>query len=257
MHDVDVLLPIRSPRVEWLKSTLRSIGAQEDCDLRIVAVLHPDDEAVMDLLATCSRPCVIVWAPRDGNLADALNTGLDACTAEFVARIDADDLAEPRRIASQLNALRGDPNCVALGSWATIIDESDLAIGTREVPTRAEATLAQMRWKCAVMHPSVTFRREAVMASGGYQPLAENVEDYELWLRLLRMGTIRSLDEPLLRYRVHVNQVTQTRSISGAASAAVLAARLELARDRGESLWAVRMRHAVWSARQVSRRWRR
>lgn len=257
MHEVDVLLPIRNPHVEWLKSTLRSIEAQENCDLRIVVVLHPDDDAVVDLLTTCSRPYLIVWASRNGNLADALNTGLEACTAEFVARIDQDDFAEPLRIASQLSALRGDPNCVALGSCATVVDESDLAIGTRLVPVAAEDTLTEMRWKSAVMHPTVIFRREAVMTAGGYQPLADNVEDYELWLRLLRIGTIRSLSEPLLRYRVHANQVTQSRSICGAASAAVLSARLELARARGESLWAARVRHAVWNARQLSRRWRR
>jgi glycosyltransferase involved in cell wall biosynthesis len=252
--DLDVLLPIRTARADWLTQTLVSLGEQTGVEIRLVAVIHPHDAALRSVVTAVHPNAVLVTAPPEGNLSDALNAGLKQCLAPFTARIDADDIAEPERFQRQLEALQGDGECLAIGSGATLIDHQGHVIGQRRMPASPKRTLQLMRWKSAVMHPTVTFRTDAVRSLGGYSAAATNVEDYELWLRLLQWGTIRSLPEPLLRYRIHGGQVTQTRSISSVASDAVLESRIALARFRAESILMARFRHALWRVKQQQRR---
>lgn len=257
MPDIDILLPVRSPKMSWLGATLESLDSQTGVDARLVMVLHPDDGGLLAKLPKLTIPMMVVYAPAHGNLADALNVGLDSSTADFIARMDADDIAEPNRLDIQRKALLADEGCGAIGSNALLIDPTGEIVGLRSVPQGAEKVLQRMRWKASLIHPSAMFRRKLVRDIGGYSPEAEHVEDYELWLRILRHASIKSLPEPLIRYRIHDNQVTKTRGISRQASAAVCRARIELAKSRGESLMAARARHEVWAARQAVRRWTR
>jgi glycosyltransferase involved in cell wall biosynthesis len=254
LSQIDVLLPIRRPHVPWLIETLTSLEGQVGVDLRIVAVIHPDDQSLASIVRDVGVPTHIVQAPMLGNLGDALNVGLPECSAPFIARIDQDDIAEPERLSLQLAAMQSDATCVALGSSATLIDSDSRVVGIRRVPSDPTDVLRAMRWKSALIHPAAMLRTWAVNEVGGYSSCAERLEDYELWLRLLTVGTIRSLPEPLLRYRVHPSQMTRTNAITREARKALEDARVALAMHRGESTLAARIRHASWSARQIMRR---
>jgi len=250
LNEIDVLLPIRGANPDWLAETLLSIESQVGVAPRLVAVLHPDDLALAPLVKSTSTPVTIVSAPREGHLAHALNAGLKVCRAPFVARIDQDDLATPERLVRQMNLLNSSPNTIAVGSNAFLINQDSQVTGLRELPTSCGNVLRRMRWRNALVHSSVTFRLEPVMESGGYSTIAENVEDYELWLRLLALGSIQSRPEALVAYRIHDEQLTKTRSISPAAASAVRDARLSLARARGESEVAAAVRDRAWWLRQ-------
>ena len=250
MSEIDVLLPIRGANPTWLAETLRSIEAQVGVAPRLVAVLHPDDQDLAPMLESAATPVTIVEAPREGHLAHALNAGLRACQAPFVARIDQDDVATPERLDRQMRLLASSPNTVAVGSSAVLINQDSQVIGRRVLPTSSSHVLRRMRWRNALVHSSVTFRLEPVLELGGYSTMAENVEDYELWLRLLTVGSIQSDPDALVAYRIHGGQLTKTRAISPVAAAAVRNARLSLAQTRGESEFAAAVRDKAWWLRQ-------
>lgn len=257
MADVDILLPIRRPNSGWLKETLASLGAQRGVDARLVAVLHPDDAAFEPIIRATPLPVEVVVAPRQGGLSEALNEGLLVCDAKYVARIDADDIAEPDRFSMQLSLLESDEQCAVVGSNALLINEASQVIGSRLLPTSSEDILRMMRWKSAVMHPSTMLRAKVIGDIGGYSAEAAGVEDYDLWLRILITSTIRSIEKPLLRYRLHAKQITQASIIAPSAKATILASRMALASARGESRLAARLRHQVWQLRQQARSWNR
>lgn len=250
MADVDVLLPIRSARRLWLSEAIQSINQQLDINCRIVAVLHSNNADLEQTIREFSNSVVVIPAPTGGNLSDALNAGLAHCSAEYVARLDQDDIAEPMRLKLQCNELDQDARCAAVGSSATLIDESGSVIGIRDVPTTAPAVLRRMRWRNAVIHSSVIYRSEYIRRIGGYLPAAVNVEDCELWLRVLQQGSIRAVGERLIRYRIHSEQMTHRFVMSKSAAKAVSTARLELARARQESVTAAHVRQFAWAARQ-------
>jgi glycosyltransferase involved in cell wall biosynthesis len=129
------------------------------------------------------RRVVVLKSPGHG-IVDALNAGLAAAKGEFVARMDADDIALPGRLAAQVEAMRAEPTLLALGTAATEIDADGTRQGEIAVATGSAAIRERMQRENPLLHPTVTMRREAVLAVGGYRRALTHAEDYDLWLRL-------------------------------------------------------------------------
>lgn len=252
---VDVLLPVRAPS-PWLGEALDGLTAQVDCAWRLVAVVHGDPTELLPVILGRVPDALIVPMPPQARLQDLLNAGLAACTADYVARQDHDDIPEPTRLAAQRAFLDAHPTVLAVGCPATVIDERGDVVGPRPMPTGAQV-IDGLRWKSVLVHPSVMLRRAAVIEAGGYDARATHAEDYELWLRLAARGDLDNLAEPLLRYRVHSQQVSRAKAIPRSTRVVVAASRRALARARGESVLMARLRQAVWSTTQIARGIRR
>lgn len=253
-RSVDIVLPIRNP-APWLHETLESLKAQTTTDWRLIAVLHGEPGDLPALIKSATPDANILSAPETATLSDVLNLGLWSSAAPFVARMDADDTAEPERLATQLRYLQEYPEVGLVCSPVRFINEVGDTIGTA---TKAQpSVLRGLRWKNVIAHPTVMVRREALEETGGYNSAARHAEDYELWLRLAARWQVVELTVPLLRYRIHGGQVTRTKAIPAASMAAVGRARRALAEARGESVLSARIRQIVWSTPQVVRSWRR
>jgi len=252
---VDVLLPTRAP-APWLAETLDALLSQTHRNWRLVAVVHGDARVLAPLILDRVPDAVLVPMPPDAKLQDLLNAGLDACTADLVARQDHDDIPEPSRLAEQVRFLREHPDVLAVGCSATVIDEHSAVVGIREVPNGA-AVLKGLRWRSMLIHPSVMFRLSAVREVAGYDRGATHAEDYNLWLRLAALGTLDNMPELLLRYRVHSEQVSRAKAIPRTTRAIVGRSRRALARSRGESLLMAQLRQIAWSLPQIGRGLRR
>jgi glycosyltransferase involved in cell wall biosynthesis len=253
-HAVDVLLPIRLP-APWLSETLASLTAQTTSDWHLIAVIHGDPGDLEEVILSSTPDATIIHAPSSASLSEVLNLGIKVSTAPFIARMDADDIAEPQRLARQQSFLEEWLGVALVCSPVTIIDEQGQVSGA--VRGAGTQLFRELRWKNVIAHPTVMVRRSAVEQAGGYDPDARHVEDYELWLRLAAAWQLAELPEPLLRYRIHSAQVTQTKGIPAASRAVVGRARRALARSRGESVFAARVRQFFWSAPQVVRFWQR
>ncbi|MHB1066467.1 MAG: glycosyltransferase [Candidatus Nanopelagicales bacterium] len=252
---VDVLLPTRSP-APWLAETLDGLNAQAGCTWRLVAVVHGDASELTPVILAKVPDAVVVPMPPSARLQDLLNAGLETCTAPYVARQDHDDIPEPTRLATQRAYLDEHPSVLAVGCAATVIDERGTEVGLRPLPVGSQV-LNGLRWKSVLVHPSVMLRRERVVEAGGYDARATHAEDYELWLRLAALGDIDNLPEPLLRYRVHSQQVSRAKAIPHASRVVVARSRRALARARGESVLMAQVRQVVWSTPQIVRGIRR
>jgi glycosyltransferase involved in cell wall biosynthesis len=143
-----------------------------------------------------------------------LNDGLKMAHGELIARMDADDIALPQRLARQVAFLDAQPQCCVVGSRAIRIDADGSPINLCHVPEDHEQIDGQhMRSQSgAMLHPSVMMRRSALVQLGGYRPEFEPAEDYDLFLRLAEIGQVANLPEVLLHYRVHDRCVTFSRA---------------------------------------------
>ena len=140
---------------------------------------------------------------RNWGLTSSLNLGLQECSGRYVARMDADDIAEPARLERQVDFLEKHSNIGVLGSARLLIDEQDQVVGRSSPPT----TDLAIRWKCLLGnpfgHPTVMVRREVLKRHRlQYDRSFRTAQDYELWSRLLRVSCGANLSEPLLRYRL-------------------------------------------------------
>jgi glycosyltransferase involved in cell wall biosynthesis len=164
-------------------------------------VPEPLADTIAALVASSPVPVRHVVLPQNVGLADALTAGLDACTHEVVARMDADDVAMPERFARQLAVIEEGYDLVGAGLLEFVDDEA-VTVGRRTPPV-GEATIQRYaRFHDPFNHPTVVYRKAAVLRAGGYRPVGL-MEDYWLFARMLTAGAkVANLPEPLVKYRV-------------------------------------------------------
>ena len=233
MPTVSVLMPVYNAE-PYLAEAVESILGQTFADFELLIV----DDGSTDR----SRGMLERYAARDGRIrlrsrpntgyTVALNELLDMAGAELLARMDADDVALPQRLARQVDYLGAHRDVVCVGTAVHFIDaagrflrEGHPGMDHEEIQHRALAG------DCPLNHPSVMMRRAAVQSVGGYHPEFQPAEDLDLWLRLGEVGRLTNLPEVLLRYRQHARSFSeQYQRLQLERSAAAV---LEACRRRG------------------------
>lgn len=132
----------------------------------------------------------------------ARRVGVNRANSEFIAIIDADDIAKPDRIREQLNFLSKNPAVDLVGGYIEEFGtDSNQKNSIRKVPTGSEKIRRMAYYRNPINHPTIMFRRNAVVEVGNYKNL-EYGEDYELICRLLSHNkTVRNLPKVLVKAR--------------------------------------------------------
>lgn len=204
---VSVLLPARDAAAT-LPAALQSLLGQTLADFEILALDDGSDDdgatwRVMEDFARRDARIVPLRLPGLG-IAGALNRGLELARGDLVARMDADDICLPERLGLQARHLADNPGHVLVSCRAAFGGDARSAAGYKRYLDFANALLdhedmALNRFRESPLpHPTVMFRRKAVMDLGGYAD-GPFPEDYELWLRLFDAGArLAKLPETLL-----------------------------------------------------------
>lgn len=203
---VSVLLPARDAQAT-LSSALASVAAQSFADHEVVVV----DDGSRDSTAAVARgfaerdPRIRLLRTAGLGIVGALNAGLAACRGALVARFDADDLMHRSRLERQVAALAAEPGLAGVGSLVRSFPRASLRDGMRRYEAWQNSLLtplavARERFvEAPVVHPSMTLRREVVLAAGGWRDTAWP-EDWDLWLRLLEAGASLGKVPAVLHY---------------------------------------------------------
>lgn len=199
---VSIVLPVYDPHPVHFRQAVESIRCQTLPDWELLIVEDPSPHPAAALLAGLNEPRIRHLLRRDkGTIVESLNWGLAEARAPFIARADADDICEPDRLAKQVAYLQAHPEIDVLGSQLAVIDGDGHPRGYRHYPLDHDAIARGMTRYNALAHPSVLFRKERVLAAGGYRRFFN--EDYELWSRLLvQQARFANHPEALVRYRV-------------------------------------------------------
>jgi GT2 family glycosyltransferase len=196
----------------WLAEAVESILGQSFADFELIAVddgSRDGSRAILESFAA-RDPRVRVIARPHGGLVATRNAALAAARGELVAVMDADDVAHPERLARQVAYLRAHPEVLAVGAEVEIVDPDGWPIRKGGLPLEhaaIDAALLRGRGE-AITHPVATFRREALLAVGGYREAYHHAEDLDLCLRLAERGRLANLPETLLRYRHHLRKTS-------------------------------------------------
>jgi glycosyltransferase involved in cell wall biosynthesis len=191
---VSILMPCRDAAAH-LGSALGSIQAQTFGDFELLAVDdHSRDETPLILQRHARRDerIRVFAAPRPGIVA-ALQFALDTARGEIVARMDADDLADPERLAAQVACFDADPQLVACGTRVRYFPREAVRDGALRYErwlnalTDDAAIRRDLFVECPIAHPALAARRAALEAAGGYRDPGWP-EDYDLVLRLAAAG---------------------------------------------------------------------
>ncbi len=219
---VSVVMPVRNGGA-YFDAAVDSIRTQELRDFELIVIDDGSTDGTTERLTVHARgdPRVIAATSPGKGIVDALMYGIGMSRAALVARMDADDVAKPERLARQLAAMEAAPDLLALGSAAIEIDATGREVGPVDVPTDAVAVRAALRHSNPILHPTVVMRTQAVLAHGGYRKALTHAEDYDLWLRLSAVGDVANLGEPHLLLRRHGGQVSRQRRLDQRAASAL------------------------------------
>ena len=188
----------------FLPQAVESILAQSLDDFEFLVIDDGSTDSSADYLAGLTdRRVRVIRNESNLGLTRSLNRGLDEAKGTFVARMDADDVAMPHRLARQVEFLRTHGSVGIVGCSHTLIDEA----GNVVVHAPAVEDDPGIRRKCLLgnpfVHPAVVLRRDVLDAHRlRYDERFRTAQDYELWSRVLTVTRGANLAEPLLKYRL-------------------------------------------------------
>ena len=211
---ISVVMPVYNGAV-YLDAAIKSILAQSFRDFELVIIDDGSTDRSLDILQRHARDdtrITIISRPNTG-IVGALNEGIAAARGQWIARMDADDIALPERFAAQSGYLSAHPECVAVGCRVTFIDADGALVKSDSKPCTHEAIVAALQAGDggALIHPSVMFTKSALTKAGGYREQYKYIEDFDLYLRLIQHGKLANLDQNLLSYRLHIQSTNYQR----------------------------------------------
>jgi len=216
---VSILLPCYNTATT-LPEALASLRVQTLADFEVIAVDDGSTDTTGELLReTCEqdRRFTILSQPHAG-IIPALNAGLAACRAPYIARMDADDRAHPARLERQAAWLDQHPRVALVSCLVEAFPPDQVQQGFRlyldwlNALVTHEDLCREIFIESPFPHPSVMFRKEWVEQVGGYQDHGWP-EDYDLWLRLYLAGAqFAKVPETLLAWRERPDRLTRTDS---------------------------------------------
>lgn len=211
---VSVLMPVYNGEV-YLEETITSILNQSFADFEFIIIDDSSKDNTWEIL--------IEYAKRDQRiklyknkenlgLIKSLNKGLTLAEGDFVARQDADDISLEKRFEKQVEILSNKEKVVLVSCNIEIIDANGSIL--RQLRRSCESELVP--WYLIFHnriagHSQVMFRRKQILDLDGYSEVNLYSEDYELWSRLVDIGSVEIIPEALLQRRIHTTSLCATR----------------------------------------------
>lgn len=208
---ISVIIPCYNAE-NYVEEAVRSIMSQTYKNLEIICINDCSTDntvSILGLLAEEDSRVVVYKNDKNLKVSKTFNKGLQCAKGLYIARMDADDIALPNRLERQINFLLKNSKVDVVGSNIQSID----AKGNRnnyhsKVPLEHDEIIEKLYYKCCMMNPSILAKKSFFLDLGGYRDI-DFGEDYDLWIRSTLSGKIlHNLEDILLLYRSHDNNLT-------------------------------------------------
>lgn len=185
----------------YLPDAVHSVLQQTCAGLKVVIIDDGSSDGSSDYLDAIRDPRVTVIHQPNSGLGATLNRLIQLCDTKYFARMDADDLCDPRRIELQLAYLESHPDVVMLGAQVRFTAGGRM-VKAGSAPLDHQGIYRRlMDGKAGVCHPSIVFQTDAARAIGGYR-ISGAGEDLDFCLRMCDQGRVANHPEILYSYRI-------------------------------------------------------
>ncbi len=206
---ISVILPVHNGEA-YLAEAIESILKQTYTNFELIILSTADtSEASLSIIQNFNDPRIhhIRRTPDLACLPAALNRGIDLARGIYIARMDADDIALPRRFETEIAFMEKHPEIGIVGSYAKTIGRNTGTIMRH--PLHHEEIRANLLFHSSMIHPTVLMRKKTLDDLNlRYNPTLEKTEDYEFWYRASKTLRIANIPKILLLYRTHEGQAT-------------------------------------------------
>jgi len=210
MIEFSVLMSVyKNEKPDYLREALESVVQQTVMPNEIVIVkdglLTEELDAVINEYSE-KYPALfkIVAFEKNRGLGLALKDGVLACSYEYIARMDTDDVCKSNRFEKQIKYLEENPRTALLGTWIKEFSKNRNNPDTiTKLPCEHQEIVRFAKSRNPFRHMSVMFQKQAVLDSGNYRGFLW-FEDYDLWVRIIQKGyEVANLPEFLVDVRAN------------------------------------------------------
>jgi len=212
---LSVLLPVYGEASFICEAIISTLDNIEIEDQLIIILDRTSDttKAIIEDFASKDERIMVINSAKPG-ITNALNLGARNSSADFIARMDADDVVINGRFHAQKKFLESHPKYVLIGSNLQLIDSAGRNIGVKIYPSMHNSIKCVLPFYNPIAHPSVMIRRVSMLESGLYKIGTDGYEDFYLWQRLINFGKFKNSRKCFLKYRIHANQVSSQSIVS-------------------------------------------
>lgn len=199
---VTVVIPAYNA-ARFLASAIDSVLAQTVRDLEVIVVDDGSQDGTSTIAERYGSMVRCIRQPNQG-VSGARNRGASASSGRYIAYLDADDEWRPRKLELQLDLLAAKPRAVACFAGTELFDDRSgrrAVVPYRVVDDMVERLLLSgsvIGNASAVLMPRATLERV-----GGFDPSFSQSADWDMWLRLARLGELALVEDVVVRCRVH------------------------------------------------------
>jgi glycosyltransferase involved in cell wall biosynthesis len=215
MPNVTVLIPAHNAAAT-LAETLDTLVAQTYKDFEVLLVNDASRDATLEVADRYRSRLALRVLDLEQNMgvAGALNYGLARIDSPYIARIDADDLAQPTRLEQQVGFLQAHPNIdVCSSAMELFYEDGSRPNGILAKPADDAAIKTALVQYASMSHGASTFRKSFFDDIGVFDVRLDFAEDYDLWCRGALLGkNYANLPDALTKYRQHPNQVGKQKA---------------------------------------------
>ena len=209
---ISLLMPVRNG-MKYLDSALLNLEVCASNTDEILVINDGSTDGTLQKLtewASDKAQVRILNNPGQG-LVSALNFGLAESECKWIARFDVDDVSQPSRLTEQRKYLGN--QIAGIFSDYEVIDESGTSLGVIPSAVDPEAVSLSLVTSQRTAHSSVLLNKEIALGAGGYREEDYLAEDLSLWLRMSRLGLLKSVPTSLMRYRLNGSSISNSRRV--------------------------------------------
>lgn len=212
---ISIVMPVYNA-AEFLPSCLRSIKAQTHKNWELIAINdHSSDDslAILKKFAKIDKRIKIFSNPKNYGVSRSANIAVSKAKSTWIARMDADDVMYPTRLAYQLKTLQDHKSVIVLGSQCDLIDSVGDKIGKKLFPTCPKDIFNMLFWACPVQQPSIMVNAHKLPETfRWYVDGAKTGEEINFLIRISKYGNIVNSKKTYLKYRIHDHNVSYNQN---------------------------------------------
>ncbi|MHA2039282.1 MAG: glycosyltransferase, partial [Promethearchaeota archaeon] len=187
---ITVLMPVYNNE-KFLRESVDSILNQTFKDFEFIIINDGSTDRTKKILNAYKDFRIrVIDNDKNIGITRSLNKGLGLAKGEYIARMDGDDISLPERLERQVKFLENNPKVVLLGNWVEIIDGDGNLRSITRYPTNHCFITWIFLFKTCLAHPTVMYRKKEVLKINGYNSMLSYTQDYDLWVRLSKIGKI-------------------------------------------------------------------
>jgi len=206
---VSILMTVYNA-LPYLQEAVESLLSQTYQNFELVIIENGSTDGSKKIIAAYDDPRIrIIDFDENIGRTPGLSRALQEAQGELVAVLDADDVSFPTRLEQQVAYFDQHQGAALVGGWCEYIDEKGQIISTFQPEFTSDELYQSLAHTNSIVHSGCMYRREMAVKAGGYPEQYAYAQDYGLWIKLAKMGSLEILPVVFCQQRQHAQSMSE------------------------------------------------